>query len=185
VRVRILILALLSVSLGACTEAVVQGAVPRCSAGEEVTDELILEAQSVPSAQLLPCLAELPPDWSVTEFRVRDGETSIALTAHSGAGGVVRATLTEGCDTSNATEEFSGKDNVRLFVEITSSVDDALVGTHFYTFAGGCATYSFDLRGVGKGALYAEARSALDFTPRSAVEEGIERETGFKLDAES
>lgn len=183
-RVRFLVLALLAVALGACTEAVVQGAVPRCSDSEAVTDELILEAQSVPSAQLLPCLTELPPDWGVTEFQVRDGETSIALTAYSGAGGVVRATLTETCDTSNATEEFSGRDNARLFVEIRSSVDDALVGTNYYTFAGGCATYSFDLRGERKGALYAEARSALDFTPRQAVEEGIERETGFKLDAE-
>ena len=42
-------------------------------------------------------------------------------------------------------------------------------------------TYSFELRGEGKGAAYAQATNALDFTPRSAVVEGLERETDFKL----
>jgi len=180
VRRRILVIVCLSVTLGACTSFVVQGAVPRCSAGDEVSDELILEAQSVPSARLLPCLAELPPDWMVTEFRIQDGETSIAL-AHEAAGGVARATLTEDCDTSDATEEFSGRENTRLFVTLSRVGEDALVGTDYYTFAGGCVTYSFELRGEGKGALHAEARSALDFTPRSAVEASVESETDFEL----
>ena len=177
---RILLVVCLSVTLGACTSVVVQGAVPRCSAGDEVSDELILEAQSVPSARLLPCLTELPPDWMVTEFRIQDGETSIAL-AHEAAGGVARATLTENCDTSDATEEFSGRENTRLFVTLLRVGEDSLVGTDYYTFAGGCVTYSFELRGEGKGALHAEARSALDFTPRSSVEASVESETDFEL----
>jgi hypothetical protein len=181
VRTRILVLVFLLATLGACTSFVVQGAVPRCSTGDEVSDELILEAQSVPSAQLLPCLAELPPDWMVTEFRVRDGETSIGLTAQEGAGGVAHATLTEDCDTSDATEEFSGKESTRLFVTISRAGEDALIGTHYYTFAGGCVTYSFDLRGDGKGALYAEARSAIGFTPRRSIEAGVESETDFEF----
>jgi len=180
VRTRILVVVLLLGTLCSCTTLVVQGAVPRCSAGDEVSDELILEAQSVPTAHLLPCLTEIPPNWMVTEFRVRDGETSIAL-AHEAAGGVVQATLTEDCDTSDATEEFSGKEDTRLFVTISSAGEDALIGTHYYTFAGGCVTYSFDLRGAGKGARYAEARGALDFTPRTSVEEGVENETDFEF----
>jgi len=168
-------------TLGACTSAVVQGAVPRCSAGSEVTDELVLEAQSVPSAQLLPCLTEIPPNWSVTEFRVRDGETTIGLTSHSESGGVARAVLTKSCDTSDATEEFSGKEDARLFVKISSPVDDALIGKHYYKFVGGCVTYSFELRGEGKGALYAQAQSALDFTSRSTVEDDIKEDADFEL----
>jgi len=181
VRARLLGAAILLATLGSCTSSVVQGAVPRCSAGTEVTDELILEAQSVPSAQLLPCLTEVPPNWSVSEFRVRDGETTIGLTSHSESGGVVRAVLTEDCDTSDATEEFSGKEDARLFVSISSPVDDALTGEHYYTFAGGCVTYSFDLRGERKGALYAQAQSALDFAPRSLVEDELKRVGDFEL----
>ena len=181
VRARIVFSALALTTLGACTSSVVQGATPRCPAGSEVTDELVLEAQSVPSADLLPCLTEIPPNWSVTEFTIRDGETVIALTSHSEAGGTARAVLTEECDTTDATEEFSGNEDARLFVKISSPVDDSLRGTHYYKFAGGCVTYSFDLRGEGKGALYAQARSALDFTPRSLVEEGLKSETDFEL----
>lgn len=180
-RTRLLVAVIMLATLYSCTTLVVQGAVPRCSAGDEVSDELILEAQSVPTARLLPCLTEIPPNWMVTEFRVRDGETAIGLTANSEGGGVVRATLTEDCDTSDATEEFSGKEDTRLFVTISSAGEDALIGTHYYTFAGGCVTYSFDLRGAGKGARYAEARSALDFTPRTSVEEGVESETDFEF----
>jgi len=180
VRTRILVVILLLGTLCSCTTLVVQGAVPRCSAGDEISDELILEAQSVPTADLLPCLTEIPPNWMVTEFRVRDGETSIAL-AHEEAGGVARATLTEHCDTSDATEEFSGKEDTRLFVTISSAGDDSLSATHYYTFAGGCVTYSFDLRGAGKGARYAEAQSALDFTPRASVEERVESEIDFEF----
>ncbi len=173
--------AIVLTTLGACTSSVVQGAAPRCPAGDELSDELVLEAQSVPSALLLPCLTEIPPNWSVTEFRIRDGETTIALTSHSVAGGTARAVLTEDCDTKGATEEFSGNEDARLFVEITSRVDESLIGTDYYKFAGGCVTYSFDLRGEGKGALYAQARSALDFTPRNEVEDTLESETDFEL----
>jgi hypothetical protein len=176
-----LVAVLVLTMLGACTSSVVQGATPRCPAGTEVSDELVLEAQSVPSAHLLPCLNEIPPNWTVTEFRIRDGETAIALTSHSEAGGLARAVLTEDCDTSDATEEFSGIDGARLFVDFAAPVDDALIGAHYYRFAGGCVTYSFELRGEGKGALYAQATNALDFTPRSSIVEGLERETDFKL----
>ena len=179
-RTRILVVVVLLGTLCSCTTLAVQGAVPRCSAGDEVSDELILEAQSVPTAHLLPCLVEIPPNWTVTEFRVRDGETSIVL-AHGAAGGEAHATLTENCDTSDATEEFSGKEDTRLFVTISSAGDDALVATHYYTFAGGCVTYSFDLRGAGTGVRYAEAQSALGFTPRTSVEEGVESETDFEF----
>jgi hypothetical protein len=116
----------------------------------------------------------------VTEFRVRDGETLIAL-AQEGAGGVARATLTEDCDTSDATEEFSGKEDTRLFVKLSRAGEDALVGTHYYTFSGGCVTYTFELRGEEKGVLYGEAQGALGFTPRSSVENGVERETDFEI----
>ena len=168
-------------TLGACTSSVVQGATPRCPAGTEVTDELVLEAQSVPSASLLPCLNEIPPNWTVTEFRIRDGETAIALTSHSETGGLARAVLTEDCNTSDAIEEFSGIEGTRLFVDIETPVDDSLIGTDYYMFAGGCVTYSFELHGEGKGAAFAQARNALGFTPRSAIVEGLERETDFKL----
>lgn len=180
-RARAVLAAIVLTTLGACTSSVVQGAAPRCSAGSEVTDELVLEAQSVPTAHLLPCLTEIPPNWSVTEFTIRDGETVIALASHSEAGGTARAVLTEDCDTMDAIEEFSGKEDARLFVDISASVDDSLVGTHYYKFAGGCVTYSFDLRGEGKGALYAQARNALDFTPRSLVEDELESEADFEL----
>jgi hypothetical protein len=116
----------------------------------------------------------------VDEFRVQDGETSIAF-AHEMGGGVARATLTEDCDTSDATEEFSGRENTRLFVTLSQVGEDSLIGTDYYTFAGGCVTYSFELRGEGIGALHAEARSALDFTPRSSVEAGVEAETDFEF----
>ena len=180
-RARVLLAVIVLTTLGACTSSVVQGATPRCPAGSEVTDELVLEAQSVPTADLLPCLTEIPPNWSVTEFRIRDGETAIALTSHSEAGGSARAVLTEDCDTTGATEEFSGQEEARLFVDISTRVDDSLVGTHYYKFAGGCVTYSFNLRGEGKGGLYAQARSALGLTPRSLVEDGLEREADFEL----
>jgi hypothetical protein len=181
VRKRVLLAVAALATLCACTSSVVQGAAPRCSEGAEVADELILEAQSVPSAELVPCITEIPSNWELTVFRIRDGETVIELRSHSEAGGLARATFTSSCNTSGATEQLSGKEGTRLFVRLRPLVDDVLIGKQFYTFPGGCVTYDFDLRGEGVGARFSEAERALDFTPRSRIEEAVERETDFEL----
>jgi hypothetical protein len=180
-RVRFLFAVATLLTFGACTASVVQGAAPRCSEGAEVEDELVLEAQSVPSAELVPCITEVPANWSVTVFHVRDGETIIELRSHSEAGGSARATFTSTCNTSGATEQLSGKEGTRLFVRQSPLVNDVLIRKQFYTFPGGCVTYDFDLRGEGVGARFSEADGALDFTPRSVIENAIETETDFEL----
>jgi hypothetical protein len=180
-RLRVLLAVVTLLTFGACTASVVQGAAPRCSEGTEVEDELILEAQSVPSADLVPCITEIPPNWEVTVFHVRDGETVIELSSLSEAGGLARATFDSGCDTSGATEQLSGKEGTRLFVSQRPLVNDHLTRREFYTFPGGCVTYDFDLRGEGVGARFSEAEGALDFVPRSVIEDAVEAETDFEF----
>jgi hypothetical protein len=181
VRVRLLLAVATLVTLGACTASVVERAAPRCNDGTEVEDELILEAQSVPSAELVPCITEIPPNWDVTAFLVRDGETVMEMRSLSESGGLARATFTSDCDTSGATEQLSGKEGTRLFVRLRPLVNDHLIGRQFYVFPGGCVTYEFDLRGEGKGARFSEAEGALNFVPRSVIEDAVETETDFEF----
>lgn len=179
-RLRIALATIVLASLTACTAQAVQGAVPACPEGRETSDELVLEAQSVPTAELVPCITSLPTTWSVAEFSVRDGRTTIALRSNSESGGLVAVMLEESCDTTGATEELSEEEGTRLFV-LLEPIDDALVGRQFYVFEGGCVTYDFDLRGTGRGLLYAEALAAVALTGRDLIEEDLKRQSDFDL----
>ena len=77
-------------------------------------EPLWLEAQSVPSASLVPCVRELP-GWSLAGANARDGWSEITLN-HDRAGEhamVVRLTAT--CDPAGATELPSRHPGVRHY----------------------------------------------------------------------
>ena len=128
---------------------------PSCGTGHS----MILSAQAVPSAALLPCIAALPAGWSVGGTDIASGQASFVLDSGSQAGGggvhfvlgqpgqlqTVTITLTATCDTSGAQQIPSDQPGMRRF-ERPLSLVPAYSGVRYYTFPGGCATYRFVLR---------------------------------------
>ena len=137
------------------------------------TDVLILAAQSVPTAGLVPCVQVLPAGWSYGPVDIRSGRTRFSLDSDRAGVSAVRVTLTEACDTRKATEIPTDEPGTRRFEEI-EVVTPGFAATRSYLFRGGCVTYRFRFEQEGR-ILVNESSLALAFVTREALAEEVRR----------
>jgi tRNA A-37 threonylcarbamoyl transferase component Bud32/membrane-associated phospholipid phosphatase len=133
-----------------------------------ISDPLVLVAQSVPSAGLVPCLDSLPVGWSFATMDVTDGRTRMFLDSDRAGFHVVDVTFTRSCDVAGATEVPTDEPGTRRFERIVLR-QDRYAGSRYYTFDGGCVTYAFDFRGRGRTVLAEETSVALSFLSRDEL----------------
>lgn len=147
---------------------------PVCSQPEDSI--LVLEAQSVPSATRLPCIAELPIGWRFSGSLVRDDGTTLWLD-HDRAGiHAVEVELTAGCDVSRAVEVPPAPDEVgmRTYQEPVSL--DPFVGSRSLVFEGGCIVHRYRFAQGSEPALVIEADRAVSTLPRATVVAEVRRD---------
>jgi len=163
---------------------------PSCGTGHS----MILSAQAVPSAALLPCIAALPSGWSVGGTDIASGKASFWLDSGPppGGGGVhfglgqagqlqtVTITLTATCDTLGAQQVPSDQPGTRRF-ERPLSLAPQFSGLRYYTFPGGCATYQFVLAPGASPVVTTTVDTTVAFTPRSALVGYVQRTEGLAL----
>jgi tRNA A-37 threonylcarbamoyl transferase component Bud32/membrane-associated phospholipid phosphatase len=141
------------------------------------SDQLLLEAQAVPTAELVPCIAGIPAGWSYQGMDVRDGAATIFLDSDRAGFRAVEVNFTRTCDLTDTTEVASDEQGTRQFDRIFE-VGENIVATRYYTFEGGCATIQFRLAGESAAELIHEASLAIGFFQRSEGEEVIEQDLG-------
>jgi len=146
----------------------------------EPSDQLILIAQSVPTAALLPCIDSLPLGWTFGGMDVRDGRTKMFLDSDRAGFKVVDVTLTRSCNTSGSRQPSSDEVNTELFVDGILR-QDRYIAKRYYVFEGGCVVYSLDFAGPGRTHLADEARLALSFFGRERLEEAIFEATDIHI----
>jgi hypothetical protein len=149
---------------------------PICGTGHS----MILSAQAVPSAALLPCVAALPAGWSTGGADISSGKTTLRLDSDRAGPGAITVTLAAACDTSGAHQIPSDQPGTRRF-ERPLSLRPQFSDLRFYTFPGGCATYRFSFAPGAPPVLAVAAGSALSFLPRSVLVESVRRTEGQTL----
>ena len=137
------------------------------------TNVLILAAQSLPTASLVPCVQLLPAGWSYGPSDIRTGRTEFSLDSDRAGVSAVKVTLVERCDTTGATEIPSDELGTRRFEQVDVVVP-GFAGTRFYTFPGGCVSYRFRFQEEGR-VLVNEATLALTFVSREKLAEDVWR----------
>jgi hypothetical protein len=137
---------------------------PTCGTGHSV----ILSAQAVPSAALLPCVAALPSGWQVRGADIASGKARLWLHSDRAGPQAVTVTLTATCDTSGARQIPSDQPGTSRF-ERPLSLAPGFSDLRFYTFPGCCVTYEFRFRPGAPPVLAVAADSALAFQPRSSL----------------
>jgi hypothetical protein len=147
---------------------------PSCGTGHS----MILSAQAVPSAALLPCIAALPSGWSIGGADITSGKSSFWLDSDRAGPAAITVTLTATCDTSGAQQIPSDQPAMRRF-EHPLSLTPQFSALRFYTFPGGCATYRFSFAPGASPVLAGAADSALSFQPRSALVDSVRRTEGL------
>jgi hypothetical protein len=144
--------------------------------------EMILMAQSVPSAASVPCLAALPTGWRLGALKIRRGESSFSLDSDAGGQDAVQVTLREAgeCAVPGATEVPSDEVGMRRFERI-EALPPQLRSERTYVFQGGCVTYRFELDAPRSAALLFDADAALAMQPRAPLVEEVQEANGLSL----
>jgi hypothetical protein len=149
---------------------------PSCGTGHS----MILSAQAVPSAAMLPCIAALPSGWSTGVADIASGHTRFWLDSDRAGPHAITITLTAACDTSGAHQIPSDQPGMRRFEHLVS-LTPRFSDLRFYTFPGGCVTYRFRFAPGASPVLADAADSALSFQPRSVLVEFLQRTEGLAL----
>jgi membrane-associated phospholipid phosphatase len=149
---------------------------PTCGTGHS----MILSAQAVPSAAMLPCIAALPAGWSIRGADISTGKVRLWLDSDRAGPQAITVTLTAACNTSGTHQIPSDRPRMRRFEHVASLIP-RFSGLRLYTFPGGCASYRFSFAPGASPILADAARSALSFQPRPVLVEFIQRTEGLAL----
>jgi tRNA A-37 threonylcarbamoyl transferase component Bud32/membrane-associated phospholipid phosphatase len=139
-----------------------------------------LEAQSVPSASLVPCLRSLPAGWTLSNVTVNDGRSVLTLDNDRAGIGAMVVRLTATCDPAGATQIPSDQPGARRFMLI-EDLAPRFSATRFDVFPGGCVTTRLSTPAARRAQLISEAPSVLGFTTRPTLRQMLEQRSDGRL----
>jgi hypothetical protein len=151
-------------------------AAPSCGTGHS----MILSAQAVPSAAMLPCVAALPSGWSIGGADISSGKAVFWLDSDRAGMHAETIVLAAACNTSGARQIPSNQPGTRRFEKPLSLVPQ-FSDLRFYTFPGGCATYRFSFAPGASPVLAVATDIAVAFVPRSRLVAFVRHSEGLAL----
>jgi hypothetical protein len=172
------LLAAAVVAVAVCGCATGQSQQVSCGSHQAI---LLLAAQAVPSATLIPCIKSLPGGWSYGGSEIRSGLVRFWLDSDRAGAHAVELRLTRACDVAGTIQlppSTSGAP-VRRYEEPTARQPQATV--RYYLFTGGCARYRFSFTRQTAPALVDQADQLLGFTPRSVDVNSVRENLGVTL----
>jgi tRNA A-37 threonylcarbamoyl transferase component Bud32/membrane-associated phospholipid phosphatase len=143
-------------------------------------EPLWLEAQSVPSASLVPCVRSLPTGWTLADVAVNDGRSVLTLNNDRAGTGAMVVRLTAACDIRGATQVPSEQPGARQFMRI-ERLASQFSATRFAVFAGGCVTTRISGPAEGQDQLTSDVPVILGFTPRQLLQQALEQRSNGRL----
>lgn len=159
---------------GGCT--VDEVTLSRCDPGQR----LAIVAQSVPGADYVPCLEELPPGWQAASFEVDDDGARLELRSDR-ATRPLELTFSGDCRRGGSTPIEPRAVGVRSYLRV-DSISPRYAGRFFDVFAGGCVVTSFDLERGPHIAVLDALRQATNLYPRRQLRQELADELGIELD---
>jgi tRNA A-37 threonylcarbamoyl transferase component Bud32/membrane-associated phospholipid phosphatase len=149
---------------------------PLCGTG----NSMILAAQAVPSAALVPCVAALPSGWQVGGADIATGHSRFWLDSDQAGARAVTITLSAACDVAGARPVPSDQPGARRF-ERQLSQRPRFTALRFYVFPGGCVTYQFSFVPGASPLLAIPVNGAVGFLPRATLADHIKNTEGLAL----
>src|ERR687898_1148475 len=139
-----------------------------------------LEAQSVPSASLVPCLRSLPAGWTLSNVTVNNGRSVLTLDNDRAGMGAMVVRLAATCDPAGASSVLSDQPGVRRFMLI-QDLAPMFSATRFDVFAGGCVSTRMTAPVASRAEVTTEASLILGFTTRQSLQQALEERSGGRL----
>ena len=137
-----------------------------------------LEAQSVPSASLVPCLQSLPIGWTLSNVTVNNGRSVLTLdNDRAGIAAVVRLAAT--CDPAGASQVLSDQPGARRLMLIQDLAPRFSATVR--RVRGGCVTTQLTAPVTSRAEVTSEASLILGYTTRQTLQEALEQRSGGRL----
>lgn len=154
-----------------------------CAQGDDgtPTNGVVLMAQSVPSASVVPCVESMPVGWHFAELDARDGSARFWLDSDRHGLRALEVVLTADCDTAGATEIASDQPGMRRLERVTQ-ISPQFSGRRYYVFEGGCITVVFRLSGSDSTEPLAVASQSLGVVTREVLRDLVREESGGRLE---
>ncbi len=135
----------------------------------------LIVAQSVPTAELVPCLGPLPNGWSVESVTVDQGGSSVRLDSDRAGGDAARLLYGQDCPIDGAVSVPTDQRGAQTF-EFIERIESGFRADLTYVFDGGCVRWEFDFDPGASATLSIELRDTLTLIPRATLNDNI-RET--------
>jgi membrane-associated phospholipid phosphatase/tRNA A-37 threonylcarbamoyl transferase component Bud32 len=142
-------------------------------------EPLWLQAQSVPSASLVPCVRSLP-GWTVAGANARNGWSRFILDHDRAGNSAIVVQLAAACDLAGAAEMPSKLPGVRHY-ERATRLPGRFTATWYDRFPGGCVTQRLDSTTDIEGRFAAEAPLVLGFATRQALRQALDERSNGRL----
>ena len=143
-------------------------------------EPLWLEAQSVPSASLVPCVRSRLPGWTVADVAVNDGRSVITLDHDRAGTGAAVLRLAAACYPAGAVQALPPAPGVRRYQRVDRSTG-AFRATWYDRFPGGCLTYRLHSTSDLTGSFAAELPGLLGFTSRDTLRQALSQRSNGQL----
>jgi tRNA A-37 threonylcarbamoyl transferase component Bud32/membrane-associated phospholipid phosphatase len=143
-------------------------------------ESLWLEAQSVPSASLVPCIRSPLAGWTVAEVAVNDGRSVVTLNHDQAGPSAVVLRLTAACDPAGAVQAPSPVPGIRRYQRAGPRTGE-FMATWYDLFPGGCLTYQLHSTSDVKGSFTAELPALLSFATRDALRQALRQRSNGRL----
>jgi hypothetical protein len=142
-------------------------------------EALWLEAQSVPSASLVPCIRPLA-GWTVADVAVNDGRSVVTLDHDRAGASAVVLRLTAACDPAGAAQAPSPAPRVRRYQRAEPGTGE-FRATWYDLFPGGCLTYQLHSTSDVKGSFTADLPALLRLVTRDALRQALRQRSAGRL----
>src|SRR5215469_6953417 len=143
-------------------------------------ESLWLEAQSVPSASLVPCIRSPLAGWTVAEVAVNDGRSVVTLDHDQAGPSAVVLRLTAACDPARAAQAPSLAPGVRRYQRAEPGTGE-FSATWYDLFPGGCLPYQLHSTSDVKGSFTADLPALLGFATRDTLRQALRLRSGGRL----
>jgi tRNA A-37 threonylcarbamoyl transferase component Bud32 len=105
----------------------------------DAMEQMWLQAQAVPTAELVPCVSSLPVGWSLRVLTVNNGRSTMTLDHDRAGSGAIEVHFAESCDVTGATEVTADVPGARRFERPPTQGSETIL-TWYEVFPGGCVS---------------------------------------------